>query len=150
VFQRIVVALDGSEPSERVVPWLRRLVGGADATLHLVTVRPRARAVIVGGRTVAYADQAEDSARLEALVRLRDVAARLAAEGFRVQTDVRFGDPADALIAAARDVEADLIAIATRGIGGLRAFWTRSVAERVVGHSPVPVLITRRAGQRAA
>lgn len=49
---------------------------------------------------------------------------------------VRFGESARTLLAAARDLDVDLIALASRGVGGLRRLWTRSVARKVLADAP--------------
>jgi nucleotide-binding universal stress UspA family protein len=150
MYRRVLVALDGSEPSERIVTWVRRLLGGSGATVHLLTVRPPESALTDGVRTLAYVDQREDVARAEALDALRPIASRLAAEGFVVVPHVRFGAPAAAVLAAARDLDVGLIALATRGIAGIRRLWTKSVAREVLRGASVPVLVARRSAQRAA
>jgi nucleotide-binding universal stress UspA family protein len=99
---------------------------------------------------VAYAHQAEESARAETLVRLSATAARLADEGFRVRTDVRFGDPAVTILRTAAEVEAGLIAVAVSEGRGWRRWWARSVDDQILRQATVPVLALRRHGQRAA
>jgi nucleotide-binding universal stress UspA family protein len=150
MYERVLVALDGSEPSERIVSWLRRVLGGAGTTVHLLTVRPPAEGLTYEGRTITYVDQAEDMARAEALDALRPVASRLAEDGYAVVPTVRFGDPARAVLAAARELDVELIALATRGIGGVRRLWTKSVAQDILREASVPVLVARRSAQRAA
>src|SRR5262249_57788631 len=44
---------------------------------------------------------------------------------------------------SAREKNADLIALATHGRGGLARLLMGSVAEEVLRHSPIPVLLTR-------
>lgn len=150
MYERVLVALDGTEPSERIVPWVRRVLGGGGGALYLLTVKPPAQAIASEGRIVVYVDQAEDAARRQALDALLPVAARLAEDGYEVVPMVRFGAPAQTLLTAARDLDVDLIALASRGLGGLRRLWTRSVARKVLRDAPVPVLVARRSGQRAA
>jgi nucleotide-binding universal stress UspA family protein len=151
MYERVLVALDGSESSERIVSWLRRVLGGSGATLHLVTVKAPPEALRADdGRTVTYVDQAEDQVRAEGLDALQPVASRLAEDGFVVVPAVRFGEPARTLLAAARELDVDLIALATRGVGGVRRLWTKSVTREVLREASVPVLVARRSAQRAA
>jgi nucleotide-binding universal stress UspA family protein len=151
MFQRVLVALDGSHECERVIPWLRRVCNGARTTIHLAAVTPPGRGARAGARVLAYAHQQEEQAQAEALAHLRGTAARLREDGYDVVLHTRTGgDAATALLAVAHDARVELIALATRGIGGARALWTRSVAADLIQRSPVPVLVARRAGQRAA
>jgi nucleotide-binding universal stress UspA family protein len=53
------------------------------------------------------------------------------------------GYPADAILAAAREEKAGLIAMTTHGRSGIARFTMGSVAERVVRASDVPVLLLR-------
>jgi nucleotide-binding universal stress UspA family protein len=52
-----------------------------------------------------------------------------------------FGDTADGIIDCAKAFNADLIVIGTHSRTGLDRFLMGSVAEHVVRHSPVPVLV---------
>ena len=54
---------------------------------------------------------------------------------------MRYGDPAQQILAAARDEQVDLIAMATYGLEGIDRLMPGSISEQVVGHSPVPVLL---------
>jgi nucleotide-binding universal stress UspA family protein len=53
-----------------------------------------------------------------------------------------FGDPADAIISAARDRQADLIVVGSRGHGRLTGLLLGSVAQKVISlaHSAVAVI----------
>jgi nucleotide-binding universal stress UspA family protein len=107
--------------------------------------------VTVRGRTVAWADQIEASDRAAAQVALRLAGARLEADGVPIEQDVRVGDPVAAILSAARESGADLIVLAARGadrlVDRLRA---RRATTGVLQRAPVPVLLTRRGGQRVA
>lgn len=61
--------------------------------------------------------------------------------GFRVHPDFGEGDPAAAILAAARESGADLIAVGTHGRRDTDRFFFGSVAESVLLGSDVPVLI---------
>jgi len=59
------------------------------------------------------------------------------------RTIVREGTPHREITAAARELEADLIIIATNGRTGLAHILPGSTTERVVRHAPCPVLVVR-------
>lgn len=59
------------------------------------------------------------------------------------RTEVRIGSAAQEIIAAAGDLQADLVCIGTHGRGGLARVLLGSVAELVVRQSPCPVLTVR-------
>ena len=56
---------------------------------------------------------------------------------------LREGKPADQILAAAREWEADVIVIGTHGRSGVSRLVLGSTAESVVRHAPCPVLVIR-------
>jgi universal stress protein A len=54
--------------------------------------------------------------------------------------DVRVGDPADEILAAAAEVRADMIVMGTQGLGGLRKLLLGSTTEHVLRRAQTPVL----------
>jgi nucleotide-binding universal stress UspA family protein len=70
-------------------------------------------------------------------------AKRLCEAGFDATAHVREGDPAHQIIACAREREAGLIVVGTRGQTGLRRLLLGSVARNVVLHAPCSVLVVR-------
>jgi nucleotide-binding universal stress UspA family protein len=78
---------------------------------------------------------------------LTDVATRacgqLARGGLRPTTEVRSGDAAQQLIAAATEDHADLIVVGTRGLTTLSRLVIGSVARKVLLHAPTSVLVIR-------
>jgi nucleotide-binding universal stress UspA family protein len=63
----------------------------------------------------------------------------------RYQIHIILGDPATQILKTAKDIDADLIVIATHGMRSLFPFG--SVAERVIKNSPVPVFTVRPEGK---
>jgi len=60
-----------------------------------------------------------------------------------VQFVIKRGDPADKINQAARELDADLIVMATHGRRGMSRFFMGSVAEKVVREAPCMVLTIR-------
>jgi nucleotide-binding universal stress UspA family protein len=82
--------------------------------------------------------------RESAQVELARLGERLTAEaGVAITCEVRDGDPAAGIVAAAGDHHADLIAIGHRGHGKLAQMVVGSVARRVIETAPCPVLVVR-------
>src|SRR4051812_43398594 len=57
--------------------------------------------------------------------------------------EVRIGAPPTEIVAAAKDLRADLVCVGTHGRGGLARVILGSVAEMVVRQAPCPVLTVR-------
>lgn len=152
MYGRLLVALDGSELAERVLPYVESLAEryGSDVTLIRVLsntgpllppgagAQPIPGAVIPPSQTLA----AESD---EAREYLRSVEARLAGRGITVDQIVREGTAAQTIVAYALDCESDLIAMTTHGRSGLGRVLLGSVAEEVVRQAPCPVLLVRAA-----
>ncbi|HEX9945473.1 MAG TPA: universal stress protein [Thermoanaerobaculia bacterium] len=81
---------------------------------------------------------------LESERRLYETAQPLQREGLAIETVAREGDPAHVIADEAERRGADLIAMGTRGVTGLRHLLLGSTAERVVEHAPCPVMTIRR------
>lgn len=77
--------------------------------------------------------------------KLREVAGPLRKRGLKVETTVRRGYAPEAILAAARELEIDLVAMGTRGRTGLGRVVLGSTAERVVQCAPCPVLTSHAA-----
>lgn len=163
MYERVLVTLDGSKTSEAVLPEAEAFCRstGAEMTLLMVAETPRATAeeprplatagapapggvvTVPGARTIETRGQAIDVAREEVARYLDSKAAVLSAEGVKVQTHVAFGKPVDEILAHVREVDADLIMMATHGHTGLGQVVFGSVASRVLGSGVRPVLLVR-------
>lgn len=149
MFRRVLVMLDDTPAAARILPWVRRLVAPVGGDVRLLTVLPPARALVADARTVAYADQREDAARLAALLSLETLATVLRDDGLVATSEVRFGDPPSAALDAVREWGAEVLAVAD----GPRRGWRRllpSVADALVRRARVPVLALLGAEPRAA
>jgi nucleotide-binding universal stress UspA family protein len=148
----VLVATDGSEQSLKAVRYLRDLL--KDATPERVSiiavVRPLAAVPFASdfGEEEHVAQLAADDPETYSFQRAaREAVDRVARELEGVETEVhtlvRIGTPADQIIRAADELEADLIVIGGRGKGAIEAIVLGSVAYRVLHHAPCPVLVTR-------
>ncbi len=150
MFRRMLVLLDADLVARRIVVWVRRLLAPVNGDVHLLVVLPPGRTVVEGSRTLIYANQSEDAARGAAGVALAALAARLRDDGLGVSSEVRFGDPATVALDAVQGWGAEAIAVVDIPTRRARRWLTRSVVDAIVEKSPVPVLVARASGQRAA
>src|SRR6266581_1165179 len=119
--KRILVPLDLKTEPDAIARVVADAARGAGATVRLLHVVPVPDAVMdVEGRVLSYADQ--EAARLEAdaLDYLRFIGILL--DGIPVESVVRFGDPAEEILAEADAFGADLIALTTARGASLRHF----------------------------
>jgi nucleotide-binding universal stress UspA family protein len=151
MYRHVLIVLDGDPASERVLPWVRRIALAPGGVVRLLaTFPPARRSVVVGARTIAHVDQVEGAARATACAYLQAVAVRLREDGREVVVEARIGGLVVAALEVARERKPDLIALALREPAGLRRLWGRRTVDAVLDASPVPVLVVRPAGQRAA
>jgi nucleotide-binding universal stress UspA family protein len=67
-----------------------------------------------------------------------------AAGGTVARTHLRMGEVDLEIVALAEELQADLIVMGSRGLGGLRRVLMGSVSDSVVRHAHCPVLVVRR------
>jgi nucleotide-binding universal stress UspA family protein len=77
---------------------------------------------------------------------LLGLATRLSEQGVRSEFAIPFGDPAKEIVQEIRTRNADLVVMCTHGRSGLGRWIFGSVAENVLAHSPVPILLVRPTG----
>jgi nucleotide-binding universal stress UspA family protein len=151
--RRVLVPLDGSPLAAQAVDQVLALLGGRDVECVLLEVVMSGVAVAAPGAPMRLSavdpgeilagDERRQAAEGEARARLDATARRLKDGGVAVRTRVIVdGDPAAGILGCARDEDVDLIAMTTRGHGGLRRMVLGSIADRVVRASGVPVLLT--------
>lgn len=162
MYRNVVVPLDGSDLAEQVLPYVKDLIQHRTLTVHLVSVAPLPSAMPTSAApmrlyplVMTQADldvQSGERERIEDELRnyLKGVALTVGREQIRTRVEVRFGDPAEEVIAYAREVEADLIAMCTHGRTGLARWAYGSVTEKVMRHAHCPVLLVRARRERAA
>jgi nucleotide-binding universal stress UspA family protein len=141
---RVLVPLDGSQLAETVVDEMARLLHPDLAALHLLRVVAPAEAFPVGApMPLPPMEPNLLEARLTAARRyLERTAFRLRAAGWRVEYEVATGwNPAAAVLRSAETNRCDLIAIATRGLGGVQRMLLGSVADKVIRNAAVPMLV---------
>jgi nucleotide-binding universal stress UspA family protein len=147
-FDRIVVPLDGSEFSEAGLETAIK-VFGPGLTIHLLRVIeiPTIPSAGLAGSGMALnyglVEEYMDATRDLANEYIQKMIEKLTAEGHTVTGDVRDGFVADEVQQAATEHQADAIAMATHGRGGLGRIFLGSVAERVLRESDRPLLLTR-------
>ena len=143
MYRRALVPLDGSMVAESIIPFILEIAGPLDMEVALVRVLvPVPPMAVEGTRHVVIEDLAK--LRAEAEEYLASIAAQLRANGVRVTTAVRRGEPVAEILAGAREVDADLIAMTTHGRSGLSRLFFGSVAAAVLSQAEVPVFLMRQ------
>ena len=138
--RRILVALDGSINSERVLPYARLLAKAYDSELILITV-PAVPEV----KNYRAAAEVVETIRSKAEVNIRKfleaVARSLREEGVQVRTVVTGSIPAQTIVQVGEEEGADMIMLTSRGRGGMDLVLMGSVAQHVVQITPDPIFM---------
>jgi nucleotide-binding universal stress UspA family protein len=145
---RVLVPLDGSALAASVVDEVARLYPPGTATLHLVRVVAPAEMIPVGAPMPLPTVAPELTEARLAMARryLEDTTARLRLKGWDVEHEVVCEwTPARAVLRCAAAHRCELIAIATRGLGGVRRILLGGVAQEVVHGATTPVLLVNPA-----
>jgi nucleotide-binding universal stress UspA family protein len=143
--RRILVALDLSTDSERILDVVKPIAQIAEAHITLLHVVDAANWA-PGSLPYPIPVQPEplEAAQTEAQRSLDHVADRLRAEGFRVAARAQIGaSPMASILSELEQDRFDLMALTTHGAGGFRRFMLGSVADKVVRGATKPVLIYR-------
>jgi nucleotide-binding universal stress UspA family protein len=149
MYKRVLVPVDGSDLAEAIIPFVLDIAGPLDLDITLLRVNHAIPPVAVEGTRRIVIEDIEGHRR-EAQAYLAGLAAELQAKGARVTTLVRRGEPVAEILAAARDEDADLIAMSTHGRTGPARLLFGSVAEGVLRHAGIPVFLMKHTGREIA
>ena len=163
---KVVVAYDGGDAGDRAISAIANWIRTTQAEVHMLTVLDPSNtnetsmppgvhgfqpAGTWSGQPVDVHEplpmlaetrsQAIEGARSVAEERLQDVAHKnFGGVSVAVHAELS-GHTAEAIVAEAKRLGADVIAVGAHGHGGLRHALMGSVAEKVIRTSPVPVLV---------
>jgi nucleotide-binding universal stress UspA family protein len=138
---RVVVGVDDSPHSRIALTWAADEADASNRALRLVhSVGP--------GPEVGYDETGAGLTEevFEAATGMLDDCRALIAAGhprLPVDTALVHGDPAEAVLDAAEDADADMIVLGTRGRGGFAELLLGSVSLKAAAHADRPVVVTR-------
>ncbi len=154
MYKKILVALDGSELSECSLEHVKAIASGCGVP---ETVLIRAVEPLSAQAVSALAEVGDDvlrKAELDIQAEARDYMAKikngLANDGFAVKAVVVDGRPAEEILDYAKNNKVDLIVMTTHGKTGISRWFFGSVAQRVLQHSTIPVLMISPPGCRTS
>lgn len=147
MYQRILVATDGSPLSQKAVTSAIALAALAGAELVALKVVPcYPQSYFEGGLALQAAEVsrveqqwAEDGQNIVNAVQKEALEKGVKATAITVKSDL----VSDAIIAAAKKRECDLIVMASHGRRGIKRLLLGSETQHVLTHSHIPVLVLR-------
>ncbi len=147
MFQRILVPLDGAARAEKAIPLAARLAraSGGSVVLLQVICTP----ADTGGfmyEPVVFTQEDIDTELSKATKYLTTISLSDELEGIGAHTLVLVGSVAPSILSAIQMNSIDLVIMSSHGETGLMHWVMGSVAQKIVRHSPVPVLVLRDGG----
>ncbi len=145
MFRHLLVPLDGSDLSEFALPPALELASCLKSKITLLRVVHSPNFLAAAGSDFAelYIIFREDMQQ-EAANYIQEKQSALQAEGYQVSSRIVEGDSvADIILNTADELAVDTIVMSTHGRGGLSRFVFGSVADKVLQHAKVPLLLIR-------
>jgi nucleotide-binding universal stress UspA family protein len=140
---RVLLATDGSAGADQALDLLANLNLGAGAAITVARALPSRSTLFEVGAAPNDPSTVERQVTGELESALDTASQRLTASGRTVERRVLRGRPADAILAEARRLDADLIVMGSRGHGPFKSALLGSVSTEVVNGSSRPVLVAR-------
>lgn len=144
--RRILVPVDFSDSSARALRHASKQAAESLGSLIIIYVVPADYGWLGFGRNELR--DLDRSLQHQAADRLRDFAKENVGANVPADLEVRIGQPAEEIVAAARESKCDSIMLSTRGLTGLDRFLIGSVADKVARLAPCPVVLVQP-GKRA-
>jgi len=135
MFKTIIWATDGSEAAELALSTALELTAEADGRLLVVHANER-----LGGRAggaPVFAD--EEDLQRDFVAKVNDLVGSGVKASFHVVSGLNT-DPADLIADVAKEADADVIVVGTRGHGRVDGMLLGSVTQRLLHVAPCPVL----------
>jgi len=133
MFEKILLAVDGSEPSDQATAAASEIATKSGGTVHVLHVHEAGLVLPVETNTEAQGVVDQAIKHLEA-------------DGVEVSghaVSARAGSVAPTIIDAARSFGCDLIVMGTRGLSDFSGLLVGSIAHKVIHHADCPVLVVR-------
>jgi len=136
-FQHVLVATDGSKQCRTAVERAIDFAGSYGGDISVVSI------VDVPPEFYAEAPQVVEDLVHKAQGYVEDVKKQAEALSVKAETFVREGEAYQAIVELAKARDANIIVMGSHGRTGLKRLLMGSVAEKVIGYAPCPVLVTR-------
>jgi nucleotide-binding universal stress UspA family protein len=134
--ERILVALDGSEYTDAIVDQAISMGRICNSVIYAISV------IAFFPESLAIAPQVEEEVAKKTREFLEIVKKKIEKENLTCETIVRLdAQPSLPIVEEAKNRGVDLIIMGTRGTTGLKRIFLGSVAQKVIGYAPCPVMV---------
>lgn len=144
MYQKVLVPLDGSEVAECALTHLKAIASGCDV-VDVVLLKVMEPLSVPGDYVISEGDRVklESRYRAEAQSYMETIVKQIGEGGLNVRADIIQGEAAESIVDYVDKQNVDLVIMATHGRSGIRRWAMGSVADKVVRHLNIPVLLVR-------
>ena len=153
MFKRILVPLDGSQPSEQAIPYAIEMAKRFDAEVTLLRVAPVTRLTsselssqgnpLEAELLISQARRRDKLRETKAGQYIQGKLGEIQAQGVSGSSQIAVGDPSKAILDFCRNENIDLVVMTTSGKSGIRRALIGSVADTLIRETRIPVLVVR-------
>jgi len=150
MMNKILVPIDGSEHSDRVLNYALDLAEKYSAEIKLLSV---AQPVVATGPMFLTQPMLSPASTAIYVKEIEAAHEKMLAEAFKKAKETKpniniskqlvNGRPADKIVEIANEGKFDLIVMGSRGAGGIKEFFLGSVSDRVADEARCPVLLVK-------
>jgi nucleotide-binding universal stress UspA family protein len=151
---KILVPLDGSQPSEAVLPYIETLASRLKSRVSLLNiveplyhVYPYSEGLGYYGSAgvvrMPYTEEEMKPTKSVAEKYMKDINDKLSFKGVKTSYEIRIGSPGEEIIKAEAEMHPHLVAMSTHGHSGFGRFDHGSVADKVLHAGSTPLLLVR-------
>ncbi len=141
MFKRVLVPMNGSQSTERILPHLVQVTNWCDSELTLLHVLRPTRSRSTGDLQIEYPNMLTDRAQGLAREYFAELAEQFEGVGVRARSTTATGELVETVVARASAGGFDLIALAVGEHHPALRHVTDSPAEKIRVRSPIPMLI---------
>jgi nucleotide-binding universal stress UspA family protein len=143
MYQKILLAYDGSPDGREALAQAKNLASMSGATVRLLAIiDPSDNMLVVEGTSFI-----PDNQRFVTQAVLDSGVRRLQGAGCAATNEVKYGNPAEQIVLSAREMEADLIVVGHRDQGSLARWLNGSVGASILHDPPCSVLVAVKSKQ---
>lgn len=140
MIKKILVPLDGSSLAEKVLPQAQSLAKSEKAEIVILRV-PIVPVKEFFGRDAALKTKVSREIDDESDRFVKAEIKKLKRKGAKVTGMIREGPVPETILEVADEIHADMIVMSTHGYMGLQRWLKGSVAENIVQHTHIPVML---------
>ena len=139
--KKILVPVDGSDQARKAIDFAANLAKQNDATIHLLHVY-KLPIIPEGMGEYVISDRIELQALGDQIISVAQDEVRKKG-GQHIEATVMEGDPAERIIAYAKDHDVDMIVMGNRGLGSFKGLFLGSVSNKVSHRADRTCVIVR-------